>query len=174
MIHHTFYTKSTIMKKLFMKERDIGLKKKKLNMVSFFKFSGISFRIERILFWIRSLEWCQILWKPEITTNVEVITRRCKGSDFKLTAFWTPSKANTTLENINFFLKNTVVTLNLSMSILFWIKRVTLPINVWRKERKSRWTKVKASSLTKNPKETIIFCLFMLIKLKTLNRTLKY
>lgn len=110
MIHHFSYTSSPIIKRPSMREKDIGLKKKKSNMVFFLRFSEISLRTKITPFSTRCLESCQISLKPETTINVEVITKRWKERGFKSTASWNLSGVNTTPENMNFFSKNTADT----------------------------------------------------------------
>lgn len=85
--HPSFYINYTIIKKLFMKEKGIGLKKKKLNTESFFKSLETNSKIRRILYLIKCLESCPTLLKPEIIINVEVIIKKWRDKDLRSTAF---------------------------------------------------------------------------------------
>lgn len=90
-----------------MKEKDIGLKKKKLNTESFFKSLETNSKIRRILYLIKCLESCPTLLKPEIIINVEVIIKKWRDKDLRSTAFQIQSEANIILVNTSYFMKNT-------------------------------------------------------------------
>ncbi len=157
-----------------MKERDIGQKNKKLNMQSFLRFSGISLRIDKHLSSIRCSESCRTLSKLETIISAEAITKRWRGKGLKSTASLILSKANTTHGNMNYFLKNTVDTSRLSISMLCWIKKGLLRTKMLKKDAKAGSSTIRQGLPTKITKCRATRTTLKWVKLKTRTLFMKY
>ncbi len=105
-------------------------------MESSWRFLDKGLRTDRTLYWTKCSGSCQTLLKLEITTSVEVITKRWRKRDFRLKASWSQSKASTIPVNTNYFLKNTVGISKYWILRPCWMKEALLRIKMYKRGRK--------------------------------------